>query len=408
MIALPDIYLFNPTCEMAVGNGSPSWQANQLLRKMEADLGTLPMFFADKNDFVLVESEPGIQFQKIFEKTGLELPTFISRKSALSSESFIHLPKNSLKPWGWSPAAHRLLAPFKESCSDKFKASPVFNWQPGYKNLYSRRFSVDILERLVTCYPNESFIEKEHLPKICVGQSDFEKQIAKWGKIMVKAPWSSSGRGLQSITKTPVHPKVWEKVLGIVADQGFAMAEPFLHKKLDIAFQFRLEKGKVEFAGISNFIADKKGRYTGNHLKGLPDITPETVKTFANKLPELIVPPLSELLEKSDLAQKYEGNFGVDALVFEDTNGRLKVNPCLEINLRQNMGLLSLKLEQLLTPGKKGVFQTWYGAGKSFLDFNQEMEAVHPLKIVDKKIVSGFLPLTEVWTDSEFGAYILV
>ena len=54
----PDLYLFNPTCEYAVGNGSPNWQANRLLQNMEADLDILPMFLATSNDFVLVEHLP--------------------------------------------------------------------------------------------------------------------------------------------------------------------------------------------------------------------------------------------------------------------------------------------------------------------------------------------------------------
>ena len=50
---LPDIYLFNPTCEYAVANGHTSWQPNRLLQKMEEDLGTLPLFFARPQDVIL-------------------------------------------------------------------------------------------------------------------------------------------------------------------------------------------------------------------------------------------------------------------------------------------------------------------------------------------------------------------
>ncbi len=44
----PDIFYFNPTCEFAVANGSPNWQPNKLLKKMEDDLSVLPLFFGKK------------------------------------------------------------------------------------------------------------------------------------------------------------------------------------------------------------------------------------------------------------------------------------------------------------------------------------------------------------------------
>jgi hypothetical protein len=45
---LPDIYLFNPTCEMAVANSHTSWQPNLLLQKMEEDLVHCPSFLPDR------------------------------------------------------------------------------------------------------------------------------------------------------------------------------------------------------------------------------------------------------------------------------------------------------------------------------------------------------------------------
>ncbi|HOI48862.1 MAG TPA: hypothetical protein PK167_06130, partial [Prolixibacteraceae bacterium] len=59
---LPDVYLFNPTCEMAIANGTVSWQPNRLLQQMETDLGNLPQFFAAETDVVLVKRLPGKAF----------------------------------------------------------------------------------------------------------------------------------------------------------------------------------------------------------------------------------------------------------------------------------------------------------------------------------------------------------
>ena len=403
-----DLYFFNPTCEYAVANGNASWQANKLLRKMESDLATLPMFFARPKDYVLVENIPGREFSDSFRQLNIELPHFIRWEKALVSESFLNQDINRLLPWGWSPAAHKRLQPLKRNCSDKFKRSPVFEWKPEYRDFYSKKFGLSILRNLLEAFPNETFISKEKTARVVTTKEEFETLLSRWGKLMVKAPWSSSGRGLQPVTKTPVHEKVWEKLLGIVNEQAYAIVEPYLNKVLDIAFQFEICDGKIQFLGISNFTTDAKGQYTGNHLNGLPDHVDLEIKTFIEQISPVIINALMWVIENSELAKNYEGNFGVDALVFRDKNGDLKINPCLEINLRQNMGLLALQLEKLLPTDKHGTYKMWYKPGSFFKDFKSEMEEKFPLVISDGKIESGFLSLTEARDDGIFGAYLIV
>lgn len=405
---LPNIYLFNPTCEYAVANGNVSWHPNKMLQKMELELATLPMFLAKTEDYIIVDKIPSSLFINSLKKLGLETPQFITKKEALTNKSFTSLKRDKLLPWGWSPSAHKLLSPLKSSCSEKFKNSPVFNWLSEYRDFYSKKFALGILEILLLKYPSEHFISENQLTKICTTKQDFELFLRKWGKIMVKAPWSSSGRGLQPVTKTPVHPKVWEKLLAIVKDQGYAIVEPYLNKALDLAFQFELKKGKVRFIGFSNFFTDYKGQYNGNSLNGLPDNLDNEILEFAQFIPEKIIPPLIRILELSELAKSYEGFFGVDTLIYRNEKNELKINPCLEINVRQNMGLLSLQFEKIIHPEKKGVYKTFYKPGKTFSQFKKEMENKNPLNIIDGKIESGFFALTEAVDDSMFGAYLLV
>ena len=225
---------------------------------------------------------------------------------------------------------------------------------------------------------------------------------------MVKAPWSSSGRGLQPITKTPVHEKVWEKILAIVKDQGFAIVEPYLNKVLDLAFQFELKKSKVSFLGFSNFSTDYKGQYNGNSLNGLPWNLDQEVLDFAHSIPKEIIPTLIKIIESNKLSESYEGYFGVDTLIFRDENNRLRINPCLEINVRQNMGLLALQFEKVIDKNIQGVYRTFFHPKKTFFQFKKEMEDKHPLVLTNGKIKSGFVSLTDAKEDTLFGAYLLV
>ncbi len=405
---LPNIYFFNPTCEYAIANGNTTWQPNRILQKMESDLATLPLFLAQPKDYVIVDKIPSQPFINSLKGLEIKMPQFIVKKEATANKSFTSQKRGKLLPWGWSPAAHKLLSPLKASCSAEFKNSPVFNWLPKYKNLYSKKFALSILKALLHEYPSEHFIPENQLAEVCTTKQEIETLLEKWEYLMVKAPWSSSGRGLQTITKTPVHPKIWEKLLAIVKAQDYAIVEPLLNKVLDLAFQFELKKGKVSFLGFSNFTTDYKGQYNGNNLNGLPDNLDTGIVEFAHFIPDKIISPLIEILELSELATSYEGFFGVDTLIYRNEKNELRINPCLEINVRQNMGLLSLQFEKIISPEKKGVFKTYYNPEKTFFQFKKEMENKNPVKIRNGKIESGFFTITDVSEKTLFGGYILV
>lgn len=403
----PDIYFFNPTCEYAVANGHTSWQPNLLLQKMEEDLGVLPLFFATPDDIVVVKKMPDPEYLDLLSETGIETPRFYTIRQLKDNRELTDMPKNRLLPWGWSPAAHRLLDPLKSTCSDSFKKSPVASWSNEYRDIYSKKFALIQLQQILPFLPPNKVIQPHQLPQVCTSRREIEEQICRWGKIIVKAPWSSSGRGLQRVTKTPVVEKVWDKLMGIVNEQGYAVVEPLLDKVIDMALQFSINNGRIRYLGISRFITDTKGQYQGNFLNGWPaDADPQHTR-FAESMAGVLIPVLTEVLEKSLLAHYYEGNFGVDTLIFRDADGNLRINPCLEINVRQNMGLLALKVEQLLVPGRKGTFNIYFRKGIPFGEFAGTMQAAHPLRIINKRIASGFFPLTPVTHAAQFGAFVL-
>ena len=374
---------------------------------MESDLALLPIYLAESSDYLLINEEPSSKFHNYLNRLEINVPNIISKQSLVHfSKSPFDIEK--LLPWGWSPAEHTILKPLKKYCSDSFKHSPIFNWKDEYRHLYSKKFALQILQQLIVENDFTDVIKTEMIGRVCFSKSEIEALLRKWNNLMIKAPWSSSGRGLQPVTKVPVHDKVWEKILGIINDQGCVLVEPLLNKTFDLAFQFKLEKEKISYLGISHFTTDKKGQYQGNYLNGLPDELSYELKDFLSRIPDLILPSLIKILEQSELAKKYEGNFGVDTLIFWDNDFKLRINPCLEINVRQNMGLLSLQIEKLISPEEKGIFQMYYNPKKSFTEFVREMESKFPLAILNQKIKKGFFPLTDFSPNKMFGAYIFV
>lgn len=146
------VYLFNPTCELAVANGSFSYVPPLLLQQMESDLAILPFVMANEDDFVLTENKPAQKFVEKLASAGFKIPGFYSLNELENSGS---LDFDAIQPWGWSPAVHYKLRNLKEKCGSDFKNSPVFNWFPKHQSLYERETALKLLNELLENEPSE-------------------------------------------------------------------------------------------------------------------------------------------------------------------------------------------------------------------------------------------------------------
>jgi hypothetical protein len=235
-----------------------------------------------------------------------------------------------------------------------------------------------------------------------------EELANQWKQLMVKLPWSSSGRGLQPVTKFPIHQSVRQRISGMLKNQGEVFVEPLLEKVFDLGFLYEVTSDDVKWLGPSLFFTDEKGQYKGNYLNGLPSDISDELNLFINEVLEIIPSIHINLLNRAEIRKLYQGPFGIDTLIYRNIEGELKINPCLEINWRFTMGHVALNLEQYLHKEVKAIFRTYYDNQKSFFIFARENIQNQPLKLSDGKIASGFIPLTEISEDSIFGAYLSV
>ena len=403
-----DIFLFNPSCDFAVGNGSPYWQPGKLVRTMEYDLGNLPQFLSQPGDVVLAARMPSTRLGEMLSGAGFPLPRF---EYFNPQDQTIPIPANPagwLRPWGWSPATHQQLKNLKPYCSRNFLESPMAEWNPHQRDLFCRDTAADVLQMILEESRNPSLMDKSLQPQVCKALPDLDRLADPWGKLMVKMPWSSSGRGLQPITRFPLHPSVIQRISGMLKSQGHVLAEPLHHKVADLAFLYDVTRDKIHFSGFSRFITDNKGQYKGNYLNGWPDSFPEELKKFAD-MAEAFLPELHiRTLERLNVHEIYRGPLGIDTLIFRDKTGHLKINPCQEINWRYTMGNISLNLEKSLHRLSHGTFEIVYDFRFPFKDAAKIFLDTNPLVRRDGKIYSGFVPLTEFTTENHFGAYMLV
>lgn len=409
----PLLYHFKATCEMEVGNGIATYTAPAFLRRFGTELELLPLYLANEKDYLLVENHPSDQFLESLSVLKPNLPKLFTRNQFLT-ELENGLPLNGLNPWGWSPAEHLLLKPYKAFCSKDFKKQANAIWKDEHRDLYSRKMALNLLKGFLNTTKNkELFISEDYLPQSCTSIAEVEQLMQKWKNLVVKAPWSSSGRGMIVLGKSDFHPTYKKWINGVIKSQSYAMVEPLLNKVCDLSFHFEIKENKeIKYLGQASFSTTEGGQYIGNNVQPLPLNLSDEIYDFLNSdnLAE-IRNGLQTALLNSEIYKSYTGVLGIDVLLYRTASGQLKYQPCLEINLRQNMGTVALAIRNFLPENSQGMWQIKYFADKKksiSLDFHVAMQKKHPLIIKQEKIIKGYLPLIEPSENKTFGLYLVV
>jgi hypothetical protein len=401
----PDIYFFNPTCELAIANASPHYTAPARLRKLEEDLAYLPVWLGREEDEVLVNGILDSQYMDRMRALGFKLATPVGLAAAFANPKWLGQPKGRLIPWGWSPAVSQLFQPVWPMFANSFGEYKVAGWQPFHKQLYSRLTGIAMLKSILTISGYPWFPDLSAIPVACDSLAAIFGEVEKYDKSVVKTPWSSSGRGLLLFPNIDSRMKNEEVLSGMLKQQGFVTVEPWHQKLMDLSYQFQSEGGKIHYRGRTIFETDQKGRYQRNFLRDSPASTAE-INNFLAERNDEVISLLSKALAESDYVKFHEGWIGVDALIYQSAEGSLRFHPLVEINGRLTMGAIALKIRSYLADESTGFMQIFYSGSSNFLDFCQRKEVEKPLIMKNHKIVSGFLPLTPPLRAHHFGAYI--
>lgn len=253
-------------------------------------------------------------------------------------------------PWGWSVAAkqrYRLMG--VDECE-----LPDDAWLRMVRRLSSREFACGYVRELLCAMDDDRLVggrmryvsgeEWRRMPwhKDAVEGHDEAGAMAgpEWLHdlpLIFKSPWSSSGRGV--FVAREMDDNVRARLDGFVTAQGGFAADRFYENKLvDFAMEFFVEDdGQVEFLGYSVFHAADGGAYGYNHvdsqerLAGMIDVD------------ETLLAKLVRHHESRLGALGYRGVVGVDMMKVV-VDGEVRVHPCVEMNMRMNMGVLSIVL----------------------------------------------------------------
>ncbi len=383
------LYLFNPENDMALACGDSYYMAPASVRRMAAELSVLPAWYADEGSTVWVDSDFDCDYLK-------SLPL------ALPVEATAELLPiyNKVSPWGWNPALLRRL----REAGFPADAFPSVESMERIRVLSGRQTAVGMLERLRAAFSDETVGEAHILHSM----AEAERFIANHPDVLLKAPWSGSGRGVQPVRKElSASLRGWAE--HIFVTQKALVGEPRYDKVMDFAMEFFVEGGKVDFAGYSLFETDARGSYKENVLASDGHIQ----SRLCAYVEADVLARIRECVQMqlaATIGVDYEGYAGVDMMICRVKDGTYRIHPCVEINLRMNMGVVArLFYDRYVCADRVGryVIEYYREAGEG-LHVHQEMCAMHSLKVEGGRISSGYLSLTPVWEGTCYQAYVLV
>ncbi|MDR0799639.1 MAG: hypothetical protein LBN18_07775 [Dysgonamonadaceae bacterium] len=392
------IHYFNPGHETAVLSGSPFYQATANQRKIQEDLAYLPAWYAGPNDFVLTGESSTDEFRDSIASLNpmAQAITFQNRNTGEWEHGITEL-------WGISPAAIHTLK--KQSQQHQFQWDiPI--WKDDYRSLGSRHTAQECLRFLMDMIPE---IDTNLLPVFFSDILELENYLVQQTeKQVVKAPFSSSGRGLFWLSPTPLLQSEKQIIRGILKKQSAVSIEKALEKQLDFSLHFTIHPEQtVDFSGYSVFRTNGKGAYEHSLLASQEVLQQQIHSLIDEKLLSKVKKQLQIFIQKK-YAPIYQGTLGVDLLIYRSGDS-FHLHPCVEINMRKSMGYLAIQLaNRHLCAGSQGAFFVSYDPhpGAIYLK-HKEMHNQYPLIVHNKCIRSGYLALCPVRPESRYWAYLL-
>lgn len=293
-------------------------------------------------------------------------------------------------PWGIDNTVCRLTTTTQidgEDVSDVIRRTKLFS---------SREQTHDALNKLQDAGLYKGFVSKK-----AETIQEIKNINAEFGEIVVKAPWSSSGRGVFFIDN--LDDKEAKRIQKIIDSQGFVMVESFFEKEIDFAIEFENVKDNWQFAGYSIFSTDEHGAYKQNILASDDYLKNEICKYADATLLDSIIDFFRDYFQQRKDELKGNNVIGVDMMA---GNGR--IHPCVEINVRHTMGFVARKIyDKYIEPGKTGYYAIIRLNNTDELKkWNLEQSQAFPSTITNGKISQGFFSLTPIGEKTVFEAFI--
>lgn len=320
------LHVFNPEHDIALASNLANFTAPHAGRQLRADLGFLPALWAAEGDRILVDNTE--QAERAWKRLSLRHSLGGGKTVVWQVRDGRMVDVTDLDVWGWDKALKAVL--LRKGVSEAVLPSDAL--LETVRQLSHRRTAARLLPLLQEAGTVGEAFE-------CTRQEEVEMLLARYGQLVLKAPWSSSGRGLRflSVEQTPFCMQAgWFR--NLMASQGSVMAEPYYNKVKDFGMEFESTDAGICYLGLSLFHT-VNGAYVGNVLATERYKQAQISRYVPVGLLDSVRQKIIAALDLGD----YRGPFGVDMMVVAGGNGFL-LHPCVEINLRRTMGHVALSL----------------------------------------------------------------
>ena len=328
------LHIFNPEHDIALASNLSNFTSPHAGRQLRADIGYLPALWASPDDYVLVDNADDAQtaFARLVHRS---FPGFVEKRQ------LARLPIRRVEPWGWDLALRSFLLRYgvAEAVLPSEQDIAVI------RDLSHRKTAVDLLRSLAMEDTVGESVVLESSEAVAL-------QVQRWGRVVVKAPWSSSGRGIRFVdTVLDDYQSRW--LQNVLTRQGAVVVEPYYDKVKDFAMEFESDGcGSVTCLGLSLFHTSN-GAYTGNILADEEEKREMISRYVPVDLLDSVQLSICQLLGPV-FRGRYQGPFGVDMMIVNGkmSNGKFLLHPCVEINLRRTMGHVAIALSQQCRSGQ--------------------------------------------------------
>lgn len=331
----PVVHWFNPNAELhARGhlNGNDI-KMNRFELAIEKDLEILMAAFSKRDDIVLFRELPSVSHLEKLQGSGFDLPDAIGENELGNGKL------GGFRPWAWSPEASQLFEPFAQQVSKKIKDQ----WRaPVPSSWLSKEIGYLLEKRIGSLEDNRSVCrDVEHALSMISNHS-----------VVYKPGYGCAGKGFRIAKEKNSELEKW--LSATIKENGFVIAEPWVQRVEDFSVHYHVENGRVDFLGATKVVNDHRGRFRGI------DVAPRWSKLIDQELAtflykeELFGKWYHEIIpeELGSLLDQYNGPASIDAMVWRDSDGKLRLRKVVELNVRMTMGRVALDLQKKMAANK--------------------------------------------------------
>ena len=331
----PVVHWFNPNAELhARGylNGNDI-KMNRFESAIEKDLEILMAAFSKRDDIVLFRELPSVSHLEKLQGSGFDLPDAIGENELGNGKL------GGFRPWAWSPEASQLFEPFAQQVSKKIKDQ----WRdPVPSSWLSKEIGYLLEKRIGSLEDNRPVCrDVEHALSMISNHS-----------VVYKPGYGCAGKGFRIAKEKNSELEKW--LSATIKENGFVIAEPWVQRVEDFSVHYHVENGRVDFLGATKVVNDHRGRFRGI------DVAPRWSKLIDQELAtflykeELFGKWYHEIIpeELGSLLDQYNGPASIDAMVWRDSDGKLRLRKVVELNVRMTMGRVALDLQKKMAANK--------------------------------------------------------